>query len=86
MSHSKPSQSKVWFITGASRGFGTLFVRNALARGDRVIATARNPQAIVDAIGDQPGLLAVKLDVTNEADAVEAVRQAWPVSAGSTCW
>jgi len=75
MSDSKQSQSKVWFITGASRGFGTLFVRNALARGDRVIATARNPQAIVDAIGDQPGLLAVKVDVTNESDAVEAVRQ-----------
>ncbi|MGO4307208.1 MULTISPECIES: oxidoreductase [unclassified Cupriavidus] len=75
MSASTQSQSKVWFITGASRGFGTLFVRNALQRGDRVIATARNPQSLIETFGDQPNLLAVKVDVTNEADAVEAVRQ-----------
>jgi len=68
-------QGKVWFVTGASRGFGTLIVRAALQRGDRVIATARNPQQVIDAFGDQPKLLAVKLDVTREEDAVEAVRQ-----------
>ncbi len=69
------SQGKVWFITGASRGFGTLFVRGALDRGDRVIATARNPQQIIDVFGEQPNLLAVKVDVTREEDAVEAARQ-----------
>jgi NAD(P)-dependent dehydrogenase (short-subunit alcohol dehydrogenase family) len=36
---------KTWFITGASRGFGALFVKEAFDRGDNVVATARNPQA-----------------------------------------
>jgi len=68
--------SKVWFITGASRGFGALIARDALLRGDRVIATARNPQTVIDALGEQANLLALKLDVTSEADAQAAARQA----------
>jgi NAD(P)-dependent dehydrogenase (short-subunit alcohol dehydrogenase family) len=67
---------KTWFITGASRGFGALFTQAALERGDNVVATARNAQAIVDTFGTLPNLLAVKLDVTEEVQAVEAVRQA----------
>jgi NAD(P)-dependent dehydrogenase (short-subunit alcohol dehydrogenase family) len=63
---------KTWFITGASRGFGALIAREALAKGDNVVATARNPQTIVDAIGDHPNLLAVALDVTDEAQAQAA--------------
>jgi NAD(P)-dependent dehydrogenase (short-subunit alcohol dehydrogenase family) len=42
----------VWFITGASRGFGLEITREALSRGDSVVATARNPQAVRDAIAD----------------------------------
>ncbi|KQW96500.1 short-chain dehydrogenase [Massilia sp. Root418] len=68
--------SKVWFITGASRGFGVLMARDALARGDSVAATARNPQAIIDALGEHPNLLALRLDVTQEAAAVLAARAA----------
>jgi len=68
--------SKVWLITGASRGFGALIARDALLRGDRVVATARNPQTVIDALGEQPNLLALKLDVTSEADAQTAARQA----------
>jgi NAD(P)-dependent dehydrogenase (short-subunit alcohol dehydrogenase family) len=36
-----PSRQLTWFITGASSGFGEIFVKQILARGDRVIATAR---------------------------------------------
>ncbi len=68
--------NKVWFITGASRGFGLLIARDALARGDSVVAAARNPQAIVDALGVHPNLLPVQLDVTREAAAVIAVQAA----------
>jgi NAD(P)-dependent dehydrogenase (short-subunit alcohol dehydrogenase family) len=68
--------SKVWLITGASRGFGALIARDALLRGDRVIATARNPQTVIDALGEQANLLALKLDVTSEADAQAAAKQA----------
>ena len=35
--------SKVWFITGASKGFGREWTQAALERGDRVAATARRP-------------------------------------------
>lgn len=69
------NNAKVWFVTGASRGFGALIVRDALARGDRVVATARNPRQIIDALGEHPNLLAVKLDVTDEAEAAAAVGQ-----------
>ena len=67
---------KVWFITGASRGFGALITQEALAAGDKVVATARDPKTITDKIGAHPNLLAVKLDVTQEAQAHEAVREA----------
>jgi NAD(P)-dependent dehydrogenase (short-subunit alcohol dehydrogenase family) len=37
--------SKVWFITGSSRGFGRRFAEAALSRGDKVAATARTTEA-----------------------------------------
>jgi len=67
---------KVWFITGASRGFGALMTKEALAAGDAVVATARNPKTVVDAIGEHPNLLATALDVTDERQAQEAVAAA----------
>ncbi|MET0292930.1 MAG: SDR family NAD(P)-dependent oxidoreductase, partial [Steroidobacteraceae bacterium] len=60
---------KTWFITGASRGFGALVTERALARGDAVVATARNPQAIASRFGTQANLLAVALDVGDESQA-----------------
>jgi len=66
---------RTWFITGASRGFGTLIAERALRAGDAVIATARNPQDITDRLGDQPNLLAVRLDVTREDEAHQAVAE-----------
>ncbi|NVD69426.1 SDR family NAD(P)-dependent oxidoreductase [Duganella sp. BJB1802] len=67
---------KVWFITGASRGFGLLTAQQALARGDFVVATARDPLTVTAALGDHPNLLALRLDVRLEAQAVTAVQQA----------
>ena len=67
----------VWFITGASRGFGLEIAKEALSRGDSVVATARDPRAVLDAIpnaGDQ--LLAVALDVSDPAQIDAAVDDA----------
>ena len=64
---------KTWFITGASRGFGALVADLALQQGDAVVATARNPKQITDRFGEHPNLLAVALDVTDEAQAKAAV-------------
>ena len=66
---------RTWFITGASRGFGTLIAERALRAGDAVIATARKPQDIIDRLDDHPNLLAVRLDVTSEAEAHQAVAE-----------
>ncbi len=67
---------RTWFITGASRGFGALVTAEALAAGDAVVATARDPATIARRFGDHPNLLAVKLDVTDERQAQDAVRAA----------
>ena len=39
---------KTWFITGTSRGFGREWAAAALERGDRVAATARDPETLAD--------------------------------------
>jgi NAD(P)-dependent dehydrogenase (short-subunit alcohol dehydrogenase family) len=67
------SEKKVWLITGAGRGLGVDIVRSALAAGHAVVATARNTDSITPALGEHEDLLAVRLDVTDEAEAVEAV-------------
>ncbi|MCC6073918.1 oxidoreductase [Pseudomonas sp. GCM10022188] len=64
---------RTWLITGASRGFGALIAEQALQAGDAVIATARKPADVIARLGEQPNLLAVRLDVTRESDALEAV-------------
>jgi NAD(P)-dependent dehydrogenase (short-subunit alcohol dehydrogenase family) len=67
---------KVWFITGAGRGMGLDFAKAALAEGNAVVATGRNPDAVAKAVGEADDLLAVKLDVTSTGDAEQAVRAA----------
>lgn len=70
-------KNKVWFITGASRGFGRIWAEAALSRGDRVAATARTPESIADLkarFGD--AVLPLALDVTDRHQAEQAVRQA----------
>jgi len=72
----KENVMRVWFITGASRGLGALITQEALKAGDAVVATARNPQTVIDRFGNHPNLLAVALDVTNEKQAFAAAEQA----------
>jgi len=70
------NSKKVWFVTGASRGLGLEIARGALQRNDFVVATARKPEAVTAALGAQGNLLAVALDVTDEAQAVCAAQAA----------
>jgi len=69
---------KVWFITGASRGFGRIWTLAALERGDKVAATARNVSHISD-LNEKYGsnVLTLQLDVTNKAQVEEAVTRAY---------
>ena len=69
--------SKVWFITGSSKGFGRVWAEAALERGDRVAATARNADTLtplVEAYGEN--VLALQLDVNDKAAIDAAVKQA----------
>jgi NADP-dependent 3-hydroxy acid dehydrogenase YdfG len=68
---------KVWFITGTSRGFGRVWAEAALARGDRVAATARDVESLAPLVAryaDQ--VAAIALDVTDRAAVFQAVAQA----------
>lgn len=68
--------SKVWFVTGSSRGLGRAVVEVALEAGDRVAATARTPERLRD-LHDKYGdaVLLLRLDVTDYAAAGRAVMQ-----------
>lgn len=66
--------SKVWFVTGSSRGLGRCIAEAALAAGDRVAATARTPSDLDDLSrrwGDK--IMPVRLDVTDAEMARRAV-------------
>jgi NAD(P)-dependent dehydrogenase (short-subunit alcohol dehydrogenase family) len=70
------TSTKVWFITGASRGFGRVWAEAALGRGDRVVATARDLSALnalVAAYG--AAVLPLSLDVTDRDAVFTAVDQ-----------
>jgi NAD(P)-dependent dehydrogenase (short-subunit alcohol dehydrogenase family) len=70
------TDKKIWFITGAGRGMGVDIAKAALAAGNAVVATGRNPDVVAEAVGAADNLLAVKLDVTSPAEAEAAVQAA----------
>lgn len=70
------SNKTVWFITGAGRGLGLDIAKSALAAGHAVVATGRDPEKVMAAIGAHDALLALKLDVTQPDDARIAVEEA----------
>lgn len=69
--------NKVWFITGASRGFGRVWADAALKRGDKVAATARKLASIAD-LKEKYGanVLTLELDVTKPDQVRTAMAQA----------
>lgn len=68
---------QVWFITGASSGFGRAFAEYALSQQYRVVATARNLQALNKLAAEHEGrVLPLRMDVTDEAQVKQCVEQA----------
>lgn len=76
MKSAKDSE-RVWFVTGASSGFGHAVSRAALQRGDRVVATDRESDVLEALVAEFPGhALALHLDVADASAARETVKQA----------
>jgi NAD(P)-dependent dehydrogenase (short-subunit alcohol dehydrogenase family) len=73
----KDIMSKVWFVTGSSRGLGRNFVEAALSRGDKVAATARTTASLDDLVAAHgEAVLPLELDVTDKTAVFESVKRA----------
>lgn len=68
-------QEQVWFITGASKGFGLALVKQLLAGGYKVAATSRNKASIEEEIGTNPNLLALTVDITDNDEVKTAIEE-----------
>ena len=66
--------TKTWLITGCSTGFGKVLAEAVLARGDRLVATARNTETLGSLVDRYPDTArTAALDVTREGSAASAV-------------
>lgn len=70
--HSSP----VWLISGCSTGFGRELAQQTIARGFKVVVTARDTSSIADLVEGHDNTLAVALDVTRQASIDQAVKAA----------
>jgi len=70
--HSSP----VWLISGCSTGFGRELAQQTIARGFKVVVTARATSSIADLVEGHENALAVALDVTRQASIDQAVSAA----------
>lgn len=69
--------SKVWFVTGSSRGLGRSFVEAALSRGDQVAAAARTTASLDELVAAHgEAVFPLELDVTDKGAVFESVKRA----------
>jgi NADP-dependent 3-hydroxy acid dehydrogenase YdfG len=72
------SIQRVWFITGASTGFGRILAEEVLRTGGKVVATARKLDKVADLEASYPKTAkAIALDVTDAGQVDSAVTQAF---------
>jgi NADP-dependent 3-hydroxy acid dehydrogenase YdfG len=78
MANSTQKPQRVWFITGASTGFGRLLAEEVLKAGGKVVATARKLDNVADLEKKYPQTAqALSLDVTDARQVDSAVAQAF---------
>ncbi len=71
------SEQPVWFITGASTGFGRELAEQTLRAGYKVVATARKPEQLSDLVKQYPDTaVALSLDVTDQGSIDAAISDA----------
>ncbi|MDR6966018.1 NAD(P)-dependent dehydrogenase (short-subunit alcohol dehydrogenase family) [Flavobacterium arsenatis] len=71
----KSDNKKVWFITGASKGFGLILVRQLLEAGHSVTATTRNKADLVKEIPTSSDFLALEMDLVDEKSVQNAISE-----------
>ncbi|WP_433971246.1 oxidoreductase [Tunturiibacter lichenicola] len=72
------SNQRVWFITGASTGFGRMLAEEVLKTGGKVVATARNIDKVADLEAKYPkAAKALALDVTDAGQVDSVATQAF---------
>ncbi|WP_128255397.1 oxidoreductase [Falsirhodobacter deserti] len=64
---------RTWLITGCSTGLGRALAEVVIARGERIFATARNPEQLADLVEGHDNAHALQLDVTSNEDIRAAV-------------
>ncbi|PZR11016.1 MAG: short-chain dehydrogenase/reductase, partial [Flavobacterium psychrophilum] len=70
----KADKQKIWFITGASKGFGLLFVKQLLAAGQKVAATSRTTDELTKAVGDNSeNFLPLQVDLASDTSVAAAI-------------
>lgn len=75
MDTGSPQRTQVWFITGASKGFGLELVNQLLGQGHRVAATSRDAAELRRAVGiESADFLPMTVDLTTESSVSEAVQ------------
>lgn len=71
------NQGKTWFVTGTSQGMGLILVKQLLAQGYNVVATARNLPSLKNAVSiSSPQFLPLQVDLVNEESVKQAVHAA----------
>ncbi len=68
--------NQVWFITGTNKGMGAEIAKEAVSKGYKVVATARNSESARQILGNSPNLLIVSLDITNDEQVQSAISTA----------
>ena len=71
----KSENKKVWFVTGASKGFGLILVKQLLAKGDFVAATTRNKSDLLNEVPANSNLLVLEVDLVNEKSVENAISE-----------
>ncbi|MET0634482.1 MAG: SDR family oxidoreductase [Chitinophagaceae bacterium] len=70
------TKQKVWFVTGASKGFGLALVKLLLSKGIRVAATSREEKELARQVGDpNENFLPLKVDISSDESVKEALRK-----------
>lgn len=67
------SNSKVWFVTGASKGLGLSLIKKLLDENFQVAATSRNAEALIEAVGENENFLPLEMDLLSEKSVQESI-------------